>query len=244
MYWYLRNAINALHAKILPTHYKITHELSYWTERWKSENECLLNSHYEHFYTEFFCLSREDYVGKKILDVACGPRGSLEWAEGALERVGLDSLVGKYRKFGIDKHNMSYVKADVEKIPFPNENFDYVTSFNSLDHVNDVEKAADEIVRVLKMNATFLLITEINHKPTPTEPQCFSEEILDLFTGCGIEFSKLYEMRKEHDIYGSVQDGIEFKPKGAERPAILCAKLRRFAIKTIFPLPGGNNPYA
>ena len=31
-------------------------------------------------YTVVFGLTRDDFAGKAVLDVGCGPRGSLEWA--------------------------------------------------------------------------------------------------------------------------------------------------------------------
>jgi len=41
-------------------------------------------------FLDYFGLSKDFYKGKKILDIGCGPRGSLEWADMTLERVGLD----------------------------------------------------------------------------------------------------------------------------------------------------------
>ena len=39
---------------------------------------------------KYFNLDKSFYKNKRILDVGCGPRGSLEWDDMALERVGLD----------------------------------------------------------------------------------------------------------------------------------------------------------
>ena len=38
------------------------------------------NSRYQSYFTDNFDLKPEFFAGKRILDVGCGPRGSLEWA--------------------------------------------------------------------------------------------------------------------------------------------------------------------
>ncbi len=50
---------------------------------------------------------------------------------------------------------MKYVCSGSENIPFPNNYFDIVCSFNSLDHVNDLDKSIFEIKRVIKKEVFF-----------------------------------------------------------------------------------------
>lgn len=159
---------------------KHKHELNYWRER-KNNESILTNNHFEYFYTELFGIDKSFYTGKKILDIGCGPRGSLEWAENAYERVGLDPLANKYKSLGIDKHKMTYVDSGSENIPYADQYFDAVFSFNSLDHVDNLDKTIEEIIRVLKPRGIFLLITEFNHSPTVCEPQAFSDNITEKF---------------------------------------------------------------
>ena len=72
--------------------FKRYHELRYWrsvtrpirNDSAKLEHE---RSHYEHFFTAFFGLTRADYAGKRLLDIGCGPCGSLEWAAEATRCV-------------------------------------------------------------------------------------------------------------------------------------------------------------
>lgn len=137
--------------------------------------------HYRYFFTEHFGLPDAFYADKRILDVGCGPRGSLEWATMARQRVGLDPLVRAYAEFGIDRHDMSYVEGGAEAIPFPDHHFDVVSSINSLDHVDDIPQAVAELTRVLAHDGTLLLICEVGHPATATEPQEFGFEILDAF---------------------------------------------------------------
>ena len=128
------------------------------------------NTHFEYFFTEHFGLDQDFYRGKRVLDVGCGPRGSLEWLDGASELVGADPLADEYRKLGAPERRMRYVTASAEDLPFPDAHFDVVSAFNALDHVEDLSAAVAEIARVTAPGGTFLVIVEIGHQPTWTEP--------------------------------------------------------------------------
>jgi ubiquinone/menaquinone biosynthesis C-methylase UbiE len=138
----------------------------------------LHNAHYQYFYTTYFDLSDSFYTSKSILDIGCGPRGSLEWATMAAERIGVDPLADKYLKLGAGHHEMTYKKAYLEDLPFPGNHFDVVCSFNSLDHVENLRKSTREITRVVKPGGLFLLIVDIHNYPTPTEPQSLHWDLL------------------------------------------------------------------
>lgn len=70
-----------------PRGYKQYRELFFWKDR-AAHEAVLVNDHFAYFYTGYFGLDESFYHGKRILDIGCGPRGSLEWASGAAERVG------------------------------------------------------------------------------------------------------------------------------------------------------------
>ena len=119
----------------------------------RSRKETTLgHGHYAHFYTTHFGFEEEYYRGKRVLDIGCGPRGSLEWAAMAEERVGLDPLADSYRELGTDAHAMDYCCAPAEKIPYPDGHFDVVCSFNSLDHVDDRRRDRLRVGQVVRMN--------------------------------------------------------------------------------------------
>lgn len=145
------------------------YEYAYWRSRQFEERE-FGNAFYQRMFTTSVGLRFRFYRSKRILDVGCGPRGSLEWASHAAERVGVDVLVDRYRRFGIDEHEMRYVEAGAEDMPFPDGYFDVVTSFNSLDHVDDVRAALREMTRVLAVGGTLILVVDIHREPTVAEP--------------------------------------------------------------------------
>lgn len=181
--------------------------------------------HYEYFFTEYFGLTREDYRGTAILDVGCGPMGSLEWADIARERVGLDPLSAYYRDLVGRAHAMIYVAAPSEAIPYEDGHFDTVASFNSLDHVDDVQQTIAEMKRVVSTHGRVLLIVEIGHAPTPTEPHRFDRMIIERFAP---EFStirlEVFGVREDHNVYGSI---LNHTPYTEGRPGILCARMER-----------------
>ena len=221
----LRHNISALALSHLPE--KNRHELLYWRSTKRKEGD-LSNAHYQHFYTTLFGLTADSYRGLRVLDVGCGPRGSLEWATEALERVGIDSLVPEYLKLGADKHKMTYVHASAERIPFADGHFDIVCSFNSLDHVDRLDDSLAEIHRVLKSGGLFLLIVEANHEATETEPISIPWDIRQVL---GNRFDILTSSRYEigdHNVYGQIRKNMEFNENDpSDREGILCSKLKR-----------------
>lgn len=209
--------------------YKEFHELHYWkgvarqvgNDRAKMEHE---RSHYEQFYTSFFGLTAAGYAGKKILDIGCGPCGSLEWADMTAERVGLDPLADDYRRL-TGKQKMSYCCAPSEAMPYADGYFDSVSTFNSLDHVDNVDATIAEMKRVTAADGRILIIVEIGHAPTPTEPHFLEENLASRFAP---EFkavsTRLFGVREDHNVYGSILDQVPYV-KGEE--GILAIRLER-----------------
>ena len=203
-------------------------ELGYWKTVKLFSKSLTKNSHYKYFYTDNFSIPEEFYNNKIILDIGCGPRGSLEWADTAKERIGMDPLAEQYLKMGAKEHKMSYIKAYVENIPFPENYFDVICSFNSLDHVENMELACQEIKRTLKHNGLFLLLVDIHKMPTLTEPQTMNWNFVrEYFPEFEILEEKHLERTETYKIYSNVRNS-----KPAKKDAltgVLTAKLRKAA---------------
>jgi len=202
-------------------------ELSYWRKR-SGEEGVLRNKHYQFFYTEFFGIDPQFYAGKRVLDVGCGPRGSLEWADMVAERVGLDPLAKSYLALGADQHQMRYVEAGAESIPFPDGHFDVVCSFNSLDHVEDLDRCIAEIVRILGPGGTLLLIAESHKRPTACEPVTFGMELVDRFGATCTPVSVRRLAMSEPGIYESAKRGVPYDPeRHGDGDSLICARFER-----------------
>ena len=199
-------AIKNLVRPFVPVGVKEYYELKYWKGKHQSEGT-LTNDHYEYFYTTHFCVDASFYKDKVVLDIGCGPRGSLEWASMAKRRIGLDPLADKYLKLGASEHEMEYLSSPSESIPLDDDYCDAVFSFNSLDHVADLEKTIAEIKRVTRPGGTFLLLIEVNHPPTVCEPHKITpativRQFAPEFTANDL---KVYKETIAHDIYNSIR---------------------------------------
>ena len=205
--WYYENSSKVFLKLLGKKRQKEFYEWLFWKFK-KIKEKRLTNHHYEYFFTKYFGFSLQDYQNKTVLDIGCGPRGSLEWAKIASERIGLDTLADKYVKMEGKYHEMKYVQGGAEKIPFSENYFDFISSFNSLDHVDDLFLSIHEIKRVLKPKGYFLLIADIHSYPTFCEPSAFSWDIVNQFTP---EFKVLQENHFEGNLmYKSIRKGIEY----------------------------------
>jgi ubiquinone/menaquinone biosynthesis C-methylase UbiE len=117
---------------------------------------------------------------------------------------------------------MEYVKGVAEQVPFDDDSFDVVSSINSLDHVDDVRRAAAEMIRVLRPGGRLLIATELNHRARLTEPQTFGWEIVEAFAP---PLEVLKEARLADSGLGMDQSlGRPRRYSGG--PGVLLAKLR------------------
>ena len=223
----LKHLVMTVAAPMLGNRWKEYNELGYWRGRRAVEGE-LTNDHYKRYYTQHFGMDDSDYAGKRVLDIGCGPRGSLEWATMAFRRVGVDPLAKEYLKLGADRHQMEYLAAPAEKIPLESRAFDIVCSFNSLDHVENVQAVIHEIKRLTASGGVMLLLVEINHPPTSCEPHSIGPGILHEFEP---EFSAtrvaVYRPGNE-GLYKALDDGhIVPDPMETRDVGWLSAKLLR-----------------
>ncbi|MDA9121210.1 glycosyltransferase [Flavobacteriales bacterium] len=203
-------------------------ELNYWTKK-KASEEDLSNKHYEFFHTTHFNIPVSFYADKTILDIGCGPRGSLEWANGAKRRMGLDPLANEYKKLIDQNQGMEYICASAEDIPLQTGECDAVFLFNSLNHTENIEQTLQEVIRITKLGGILLLLVEVNHEPTVCEPHKISQtQLLDLL-GKAFECESLGLYQTHPDgIYQAVRQNIELPdPKNNGAIGYFSAKLIR-----------------
>ncbi len=201
-------------------------ELAYWRLHLRRTGR-LANSHFAAAYTDGFGLPAAHFRAKRMLDIGCGPLGTLEWATEAATRVGVDPLAEAYLALNRGTQAMTYVTAPAERLPFPDGSFDIVSLFNALDHVEDPDAAAAEAARVLAPGGDLLLLCEIDHAPTLTEPHRLTEALLGAFPGCSILSRRTCALRADHDIYRTLRESAPRADLGA--PGLLVARLARAA---------------
>jgi ubiquinone/menaquinone biosynthesis C-methylase UbiE len=131
--------------------------------RWTGErletnitNETML----EHLHR--YALAMEFTKGKKVLDIACGEGyGTNLMAENAAEVKGVDidiKIISKAKK-KYRGNNIEFLPGSLLNIPAMDKHFDIITSFETLEHISEHEKAISELKRVLHPDGILLIST-------------------------------------------------------------------------------------
>jgi ubiquinone/menaquinone biosynthesis C-methylase UbiE len=123
-------------------------------------------------------IGKRSFAGLKVLDIGSGPvSGALSFEE--CEIYCLDPLFDKYLSVGFPLHyhdRTKFIQAFSEKIPLEDHSIDAVIAVNSIDHVDNFKKTANEIKRVLKNDGKFAMHVHY-HKKTKTEPLELSDQV-------------------------------------------------------------------
>jgi SAM-dependent methyltransferase len=136
-------------------------------------------------YSEELRLERDHFTGQRVLEVGSGPLAPILQFTGCIRHC-LDPLVNTYMAAGwpLYDYEAKFINVGGERMPYPDAYFDSVISVNALDHVDDFEKVASEIQRVVKHGGSIYFEVEY-HAPTVTEPITLTDErILAAFPGC------------------------------------------------------------
>ena len=99
-----------------------------------------------------FGVSPEDFAGKRVLDVGCGPEGLIHYVEGAAARIRVDPLLLQYSERRSPEGLQLSLCAMGEALPLADGSVDIAICFNALDHMLNPAVALDEIARELKKN--------------------------------------------------------------------------------------------
>jgi ubiquinone/menaquinone biosynthesis C-methylase UbiE len=112
--------------------------------------------HIERYWLALSCFS----TGQRVLDIASGiGYGTAMLAEHGCEAIGADydpELVSAARRMW---GHEDFVEADALDLPFEDESFDAVVSFETIEHVNDDARFLSEMRRVLKPGGIFICST-------------------------------------------------------------------------------------
>lgn len=98
--------------------------------------------------------------GMSVLDIACGAG----YGSAMMQGLGCEVTGGDYDEDVLKEAEKSwpgvrFVKMDAFALPFPDERFDAVVSFETIEHVVDGERFLAEMKRVLKPGGVFICST-------------------------------------------------------------------------------------
>src|SRR5437868_2675757 len=138
-------------------------------------------------YTEELCVERDHFTGSCVLEIGSGPLAPiLQFTD--CTRHCVDPLTNLYMAAGwpLFEYDAKFLGVRGECLPYPDGYFDAVISVNALDHVDDFERVASEIQRVLRRGGGIHFEVEY-HGPTVTEPVKLSDtRIVKAFSSCDL----------------------------------------------------------
>jgi SAM-dependent methyltransferase len=178
----VKSLVGPAYRKVVPypAPEKGSSELAFWKNEYEREGGKFENSWYR---KNMLAMASEDddtFLSNKIVaDFGCGPRGSLEWATSAKERIGIDVLADAYvATFDLSKQSMQYINSSETSIPLPANHVDVLYTVNAIDHVDNFECMCKELLRILKPGGEFIGSFNLHEPATPCEPQTLDEELI------------------------------------------------------------------
>lgn len=124
--------------------------------------ECVREIAYEHWHRYGFALTLAS--GKKVLDAACGEgfgAALLSMKAASVDALDIDaaSIEHASKRYGA-KEGLVFRQADVTQLDFlPDQSFDVITSFETLEHVIDHDRMLAGFRRLLKPDGLLLIST-------------------------------------------------------------------------------------
>ena len=122
--------------------------------------ECVREIWYEHYHR--YAFAKRLALGKDVLDAACGEGyGSNMIVEEAKSVIGLDidSTTIKHAKNKYKSRKLTFVEGSCSDLPFEENSFDMVISFETLEHLEQQQKMLAEFNRVLKSDGILIIST-------------------------------------------------------------------------------------
>lgn len=161
------------------------------------------NIQHEHYHRYLF--AAEYCKGKRVLDVACGEGyGCYLLAQVASEVVGvdIDADIVAHADRNYRSPTTTFVVGDATKLPFDDDSFDVVTSFETIEHFADHEAFILEVARVLRPSGVFVssspnraVYTEQNGHDNPFHVRELNREEFVAALRGGFQNVKLLEQR-------------------------------------------------
>lgn len=157
IYWYIRDIIEGKDAFI--------------------REESLKKIHLR--YCNILRLNKNTFKDKIVVDIGCGPKGSLHYFNAKL-KIGIDPLINVYKEFfKLNNHKMLYINSKAENIPLEDEFVDFVISENALDHVDNFRQTIMEIYRILKPEGKIIFQINYRRTSTVTEPIILNYKVVN-----------------------------------------------------------------
>lgn len=134
----------------------------YWETRLPFGTNVKRPERYVQYYYLLNDAEFKKHKGDKILEIGCGVgMDSLEYAKGGAFVYGIDITKSAIKltkeRFKLNNLKGNFKVMNAENLTFKDDTFDFVYSFGVLHHTPNIEKAINEIGRVLKQEGTAII---------------------------------------------------------------------------------------
>jgi SAM-dependent methyltransferase len=109
---------------------------------------------------ERFGLSQDTFAGLALLDVGCGPTGLLSWFDRPALAAAIDPLADEYRQrypATVAWYHELHTHPAEKYLPLHAGRYDWIVSFNALDHGYSISRSIANLARYLKPGGRLLL---------------------------------------------------------------------------------------
>lgn len=133
-------------------------ELKFTGERFLPS--CVREIWYEHYHRYTMALSW--VKGLDVLDAACGEgygSNMLSSAAKSVTGVDIDNDAINHAKNHYQNSNLNFIESNVLSMEFPDNSFDVVVSFETLEHLGEQEELLNEFRRVLRPDGILIIST-------------------------------------------------------------------------------------
>lgn len=139
---------------------------TYWGRRWQ-----IARSQVRRVLAEAAIEDPGYFAGKVTVELGPGPVGFPD-ACPARVSIGVDPLARRYAEHGLMLPDTPavYLTATAEQIPLLSDTADVVLARNTLDFVDAPDRALRELRRILKPGGRLILLFDIDHVPSPSQP--------------------------------------------------------------------------
>ena len=110
-------------------------------------------------FIRYFSSLLDRFPGARFLEIGCG-EGILLATRGNAEKFAVDLSVSAIRKASA-RAKAHFSLALAERLPFPPDHFDLITSVGVMDHFLDTGEALREICRILKPGGHYVSLTHV-----------------------------------------------------------------------------------
>ena len=156
-------------------------EITFWLKKYRKKAgkrnfKRYYKDTYQNINADMFKDLRLDCKGLKVVDLGCGPFGSLP-LRNYTHMIGIEPLAQVFQLRFRYPHDWLVIESMAEIIPLKTRTIDNVYCINALDHFQSPYESLEETIRILKPKGYLALSTDVGG--TPGHPCKILEKDLD-----------------------------------------------------------------